>query len=68
VALAPWDGAAPWKLTAKLLYRLRDGELRIGYELLRLEEAQREAFAEIVKAVEASTGLVSLAGTPPAKP
>jgi uncharacterized protein YfdQ (DUF2303 family) len=66
VGLAPWEGSSPFKLTAKLIYRLKDGTLRIGYELLRVEECQRTAFAEMVNAIAAGTGLPVFAGVPPA--
>lgn len=49
VRLAPWLGVDAVDVTARLRYRLRDGNLRIGYSLLRPDRVKQEAFALILQ-------------------
>ncbi|WP_031465984.1 DUF2303 family protein [Sciscionella sediminilitoris] len=51
IELRPFVGAEPQQLIARLRYRIRDGGLRIGYKLLRPDEARRQAFETIVDGV-----------------
>lgn len=49
LALEPWAGAGMvYELEARLRYRLREGELRIGYRLDRVDEAMRKAVGDLV--------------------
>lgn len=64
VALAPFEGLDPFKVEARLRYRIRDGELRIGYVLDRPDEVLRAAFVEIVETVGRETGCEVFMGTP----
>lgn len=48
VRLAPWLGVDAVDVTARLRYRLRDGNLRIGYSLLRPDRVKQDAFALIL--------------------
>lgn len=66
LALRPFEGAAVFKVRARLRYRLTEGALRIGYALERPEDILREAFGSVAddvgaKLAEAPGGLV-LAG------
>lgn len=47
VRLAPFIGVEAVELTARLRWRIRDGELGIGYQLHRPDIAVREAFDKI---------------------
>ncbi|WP_031467122.1 DUF2303 family protein [Sciscionella sediminilitoris] len=58
--LAPFIGADPVNVTARLRYRIKDGELKIGYKLLRPDVARREAFDELVEQIDEGT----LSGVP----
>lgn len=49
VRLAPWLGVDAVDVTARLRYRLRDGNLKIGYSLLRPDRVKQEAFALILQ-------------------
>lgn len=64
VALAPFEGLDPFRVDARLRYRLREGELRIGYVLDRPEEVLRAAFHEIVEQLGSETDRPVLQGTP----
>lgn len=65
VTLAPYEEGPAYPLEALLVYVVRDGRLLIGYELRRAEEAKREAFKELLVALEATTGLKAFHGDPP---
>jgi uncharacterized protein YfdQ (DUF2303 family) len=47
VRIAPWRGVDPVDLTARLRYRLTDGQLGIGFSLLRPDRAKDDAFEGI---------------------
>lgn len=48
VRIAPWLGVEPVELTARLRWRISQGRLAIGYQLLRSDIARRDAFARLV--------------------
>lgn len=62
--LAPFDGAEPVEMGARIRYRINDGALRLGYVLDRPDLVLRSAFAEVVAGVEEQTGITALWGTP----
>lgn len=64
LGVAPFDGGAKYRVDARLRYRINEGNLRIGYALLRPDDARREAFAELVAEVEAATELAAWPGLP----
>lgn len=64
LALAPFEGSATYKVSARLRYRIGDGQLRIGYFLDRPEEVLRSAFIDTLTAIEAGVGGKALRGTP----
>jgi hypothetical protein len=49
--LAPYLGVQPVEVKARLRWRLRDGELAIGYQLHRPDLVEREAFSRIVAGI-----------------
>lgn len=53
LALRPFEGAAAFKVTARLRYRITEGTLRIGYKLERPEEILRDAFLTVVADIQA---------------
>lgn len=61
-----FEGDEPTRITAHLRYRLRDGQLRIGYQLVRPEEAIRESFSRVLDVIEAETGIAPYHGAAPA--
>lgn len=67
VRIAPYLGVEPAEIPARLRYRVADGELRIGYALLRPDRALRDVMAVLVARLreQVSSGAVFL-GTPPA--
>lgn len=62
--LAPFDGADPVEMGARIRYRINDGALRLGYVLDRPDLVLRSAFAGVVAGVEEQTGITALWGTP----
>lgn len=52
LALVPFEGADPYKVTARFRFRITDGALRIGYRLQRPQDVLREAFEGVVGDVE----------------
>lgn len=55
LALAPFEGTAPFKITARLRSRVQDGHLALGYILDRPDEVLEAAFAELLTQIK--TGL-----------
>jgi uncharacterized protein YfdQ (DUF2303 family) len=58
LALIPFEGAKPFRITARFRYRITDGTLRVGYRLTRPDVVLREAFESVV------TEVAGLDGTP----
>lgn len=65
VALRVWEGLDPVELTCRLRYRIRDGQLSIGYKLERLDDIKDKAFAQVVDTVEQHTDHTCLRGAAP---
>lgn len=65
IVVRPFYGADSYRVEARLRYRLKAGELSIGYDLVRPAEVERDAFAGIAGQVadELSTA-THLAGRP----
>lgn len=52
LALRPYEGCDPYKVTARLRYRISsEGALRLGYLLDRPEDTQRSAFDDIANLI-----------------
>jgi uncharacterized protein YfdQ (DUF2303 family) len=62
--LQVFEGGAAYKLSARFMYRITNGQLALGYRLIRPDVARREAFDDIAAIVSTGTGLHSMAGTP----
>lgn len=65
VRLAPFVGTPMQELTARLRWRLREGQLGIGYALLRPDLVVREAFQDVVATVQGSVNSPVLLGVAP---
>lgn len=57
LGVVPFDGSNAYRVEARLRYRIADGKLTIGYELVRPDLVERAAFDEAVAKVSADTGL-----------
>jgi uncharacterized protein YfdQ (DUF2303 family) len=66
IGVAPFEGCAPYRVEARLRYRIREGALSLGYQLDRPEDVLRNAFDDVLRQVQDATGVVALLGTPPA--
>lgn len=66
IVVAPFEGAEVRTIAARLRYRLREGQLNIGYVLDHPEIILRDAFADVLGTVETATTLTAFHGTPPA--
>lgn len=64
LGLIPFEGGGPYRVEARLRYRMTDGHLAIGYALTRPEDVLREAFGDAVAAIEATLGIKALMGAP----
>lgn len=62
VQLRPFIGCEKHKVTARLRYRIDDGQLRLWYELVRHEDVKRLAFDAIVAKIKDETGTTVLLG------
>lgn len=62
LALAPFVGGQPYKVVARLRYRLHGDALTIGYALERTEDVVREAFDEVVEHFTQATALAPYHG------
>ena len=62
LALAPYEGVEPYRVDARFRYRMTDGKLAVWFDLLRLEDYLRDAYARITEFVKAQTGLTVLNG------
>lgn len=51
LALRPFEGAEPYRVVARLRYRIDNETLRLGYKLTRPEDVLREAFDGVVAAI-----------------
>jgi uncharacterized protein YfdQ (DUF2303 family) len=65
VRLAPFVGTPMQELTARLRWRLREGQLGIGYALLRPDLVVREAFQDVVATVQGAVASPVLLGVAP---
>jgi uncharacterized protein YfdQ (DUF2303 family) len=64
LGIAPFEGTQPYKIKARLRYRLTDGGLKIGYKLIGPEDVADAAFADSVEWIESDTDRKVLYGTP----
>jgi uncharacterized protein YfdQ (DUF2303 family) len=52
LVLQPFEGAEPQTILARLRYRIDNGDLLIGFKLVRPEDMLREAFNSVVEVVQ----------------
>lgn len=64
VALQPFEGMELWSVEARLRYRLRDGQLAIGYVLERPEDVVRDAFKLVTAQIGEALSVDVWAGDP----
>jgi uncharacterized protein YfdQ (DUF2303 family) len=57
LGLAPVEGVEPYRVDARLRYRMQDGKLAIWFDLLRPDDYLKAAFESVVDFVKAQTGL-----------
>jgi uncharacterized protein YfdQ (DUF2303 family) len=66
LGLAPFEGADPYRVTARLRYRVDDQKLGIWFDLKNPDVIVEDAFRARVKAIAEHTGLQPLWGEAPA--
>lgn len=66
IVLVVFEGGKPVELTARLRYRIREGHLLLGFQIVRKEDVVREAFAEVVDTIEKASGVTPFDGAAPA--
>lgn len=62
LGIAPFEGCDPYRVEARLRYRVREGRLAIGYQLVRPDLVERSAFNDAVAEVEGAAQLVAHRG------
>lgn len=65
LAVRPFFGADRFAVTARFRFRLRNGELTLGYKLDRPDDVERAAFAAIRDGVAESLNTTPIAGVAP---
>lgn len=65
IAVAPFEGAPTYKVTARLRYRMREGTLNIGYVLDRPDKVQRSVVDDVLVEIEDTTGRQPFLGIAP---
>lgn len=65
IGLRLFVGGPAYRVEAKLKYRLRDGNLTIGYTLDRPDDVVRAAFTDIVQSVAAGLAHTAIEGVAP---
>lgn len=63
LGIIPWEGSGPWKVVARLRYRIPDQNLKIGYQLVRPADVLKAAFDEVLANIETGTELKPMKGT-----
>lgn len=63
--LRPWIGVDPVPVAGKFRFRVRDGQLRLRVDLLRTDEASRDAVEQAAIEVAEHLTLPVIEGTPP---
>jgi uncharacterized protein YfdQ (DUF2303 family) len=64
LGVAPFEGCDPYRVVARLRYRLRDGKLSLGYVLDNPRDVERHAFRDVAEALSSACGLEALYGRP----
>lgn len=63
LGIAPYEGSDRYSLVARLRYRIVEGKLTIGYALVRPHDVLRDAFGDVLKAVQDGTDAPVLRGS-----
>lgn len=64
LALVPFEGSEPYRVTARLRYRIQAGDLRIGYVLDRPEDVLAAAFNDVIDVIRDGVKTPVIAGRP----
>jgi uncharacterized protein YfdQ (DUF2303 family) len=64
IGVPVFEGGAPYRIEAKLRYRLKDGALSMWFDLVRDHKVQEAAFMDIWKEIADGTSTTIWRGTP----
>jgi uncharacterized protein YfdQ (DUF2303 family) len=64
LGIAPFEGCDPYRIVARLRYRLREGKLALGYVLDNPRDVERQAFRDVVDHLSEACQLEALYGRP----
>lgn len=64
IAVAPFEGADRYKMTARFKYRIERGELSLGFKLEQPEERMAAAFADVLAEISGGIEQPVMNGTP----
>ncbi len=62
LGIRPFEGSEPYRMDARLRYRLKEGSLSFWYDLLRPHKIIEDALAGMLAKIEAETGVTVLRG------
>jgi len=62
--LQPYENSPTYPLVARFRYRITNGQLKLGYRLVRPDLVQWQAFSDVSVEITEATGLDVLAGIP----
>lgn len=62
--LQPYENSPTYPLLARFRYRILNGQLKLGYRLVRPDLVQRQAFTDVSAEITEATGLDVLSGVP----
>lgn len=65
LALIPFEGLEPVEVTAQLRWRVREGNLRVGYGLEQAWQIERDAFESARRDIETATAITPYIGVAP---
>lgn len=63
IGIAPFVGFAPWKIEARLRYRINGGKLLFWYELVRTHKVIELAAKEVIDKITTATAVTPLLGS-----
>ena len=65
LGIAPFQASAPFRIPARLRYRLNDGKLTLGIRLQRLEDVVSQAVDDVVAGIDTGDNVVLIEGVAP---
>lgn len=65
IGVAPFEGSDPYRVACRFRYRISNGDLALGFQMLQRDQVIRDAFDAVLDEIEGSTELTAYRGTAP---